>query len=162
MSRLCIKNNRGFGMKYREILLDLFDTDYSYALAHFISADCKVGEGIAKEFKKNYPDMLQRVLFSNPKIGQAISYHSKGRMIFNLITKQNHFQKATYDTFTSAIVGLKYRCEDLNIKKIAFPFLGADLDGLDWNEVKTIIQNVFYQSDIEVLICKKTNMQLFV
>lgn len=56
-------------MKFREIIHDLFETDYSYALAHCISADCI---GMAKEFMR-----------------------------------KKHFHKPTYDSFTSAIVGLK-------------------------------------------------------
>lgn len=144
-------------MIYREINLDLFETDYSYALAHCISADCKMGAGIAKEFRRRYPDIPKKVLNSKPKIGDVISYHSKGRMIFNLVTKKKYYHKPTYETFASAIIGLKFKCEDLCIKKIAIPLLGAGLDKLDWSENKKIIQNVFYHTDIEILVCKPQN-----
>lgn len=141
-------------MIYREIKLDLFETDYSYALAHCISADCAMGAGIAKQFRQRYPQMPKKVLEAQPKIGEAIPYHCKGRMIFNLVTKEKYYQKPTYDALTDALINLKLKCERINIKKIAMPLIGAGLDRLDWSKNKIIIQNVFCHTDVEILVCK--------
>ena len=48
---------------------------------------------------------------------------------------------------------MRDQCENLNITKLAMPKIGSGLDRLDWEKVKEIIQDVFDDSDIEILIC---------
>lgn len=44
---------------------NLFNLDNSYAFAHCISLDAKMGAGIAKEFTKRYPDLKPFVKKNN-------------------------------------------------------------------------------------------------
>ena len=39
------------------------------------------------------------------------------------------------------------------VKKIAMPKIGCGLDRLNWNIVRSIIKEVFEDTDIEILIC---------
>ena len=38
-------------------------------------------------------------------------------------------------------------------KKIAMPHIGCGLDRLEWPKVRNIIQEVFHDDGIEILIC---------
>ena len=49
---------------------------------------------------------------------------------------------------------MKYQCEINNINKIAMPIIGCGLDRLEWNKVSQIIQDLFCDIDIEILVCK--------
>jgi hypothetical protein len=49
---------------------------------------------------------------------------------------------------------MKEQCETFSIRKIAMPLIGCGLDRLDWNKVKDVIEDVFSDTDIEILVCK--------
>lgn len=141
-------------MKYREEKMDLFATDESYALAHCISQDCKMGAGIAKEFRRRFPKMENRLLEQKPQVGEAVTHYSNGRLVFNLITKPKYWHKPTYESFEATIKDLKKGMITLNMDKLAIPLLGAGLDKLSWAKNREIIQTVFADTDIEIMVCK--------
>ena len=43
--------------------------------------------------------------------------------------------------------------EDFGITKLAMPLIGCGLDKLEWNRVKDVIEDVFDDTDVEILIC---------
>lgn len=144
-------------MLYKEVYMDLFDTDNSYALAHCISKNCRMGAGIAVEFVNRFHGMKQELISSNPEIGYAMPYlcGDSDRLVFNLITKDKHYHKPTYESFTKTIENLKSQAIDLDVYKIAMPTMGAGLDRLNWNRNREIIKDVFKDTDIEILVCRQ-------
>ena len=50
---------------------------------------------------------------------------------------------------------MKNICIENSITKAAMPTIGCGLDGLKWNKVKEIIQNVFSDTNIDILVCKR-------
>ena len=50
---------------------------------------------------------------------------------------------------------MKTICYKETITKIAMPVIGCGLDKLSWDKVSEIIQEVFSDSDIEILVCKQ-------
>jgi hypothetical protein len=139
-------------MNYTEVKGDLFTADSSYTLAHCISVDCAMGAGIAKEFRRRYPDMPGILLQRNPRIGYAMPYSVDGRYIFNLITKEKYWQKPTYDNFNRSIVDLKTKMVFTGQKRLAIPLLGAGLDKLSWATNRQFIQDTFRDTDIEIVV----------
>lgn len=141
-------------MLFKEIQGDLFQASKEYALAHCISSDCAMGAGIAKQFVSRYPgikDYCQNQPIRG--IGSVIKYQAPdGRTIFNLITKEKFFHKPTYDTLMMALFTLRSQMLQDNLKKLAIPRLGCGLDKLDWNKVKYLIQYIFQNTDIEIVV----------
>lgn len=140
-------------MKYKEVKKDLFQMDKTFCLAHCVSVDCAMGAGIAREFRRRYPQMPKAVAQMQPKIGDAIAYQTDDWLIFNLFTKQRYWHKPNYNTFTKSIQSLKEELVKRNIKKLAIPKLGAGLDRLSWDKNRGIIQQKFKDTDIEILVC---------
>lgn len=139
-------------MLLREEKRDLFSIENKYYLAHCISSDCKMGSGIAIEFEKRFK--LKTILFGN--------YTEKQRKhpscifeknIFNLITKAEYWHKPTYGSMEKALIEMRNIIIDKNIKFIAMPKIGCGLDKLIWVKVKKIIEEIFVDLDIEILIC---------
>lgn len=135
--------------------MDLFETSHEYALAHCISKDCKMGAGIAVEFKRRFSKLQKSVMDQNPQIGDAINHYSNQRLLFNLITKEKYWHKPTYKTFRATIENLKEGMRTLNSNKLAVPLLGAGLDGLNWENNREIIKEIFKGTDMEILVCIK-------
>lgn len=142
-------------MIYNEIKGDLFDVRPEYTLVQCISACCKMGAGIATLFVKHNPEMRETLQKMNPKVGDALYYNWEGKHgVVNLITKDFYFNKPTRDSFNKTIVELKNKCEIYSIKKLAMPLIGSGLDRLNWETSSKYIQEVFADTDVEILVVK--------
>lgn len=117
-----------------------------------------MGAGIALEFKLRYPEMyedyVQKCKEKKMKVGIPRIYeYSDELWILNFPTK-GHWR------FPSKIQwieqGLKYFAENYkkrDIESIAFPKLGTNNGGLDWTEVKEVMEKYLNDLDIKVYIC---------
>lgn len=141
-------------MNYKEVNGDLFTDNKADMLVHCISRDAAMGAGIAKIFRSKYPDMKKHILDIKPNIGDAVNYFDREnkRYIANLITKEKFFNKPTYNTFEQAIKSLKQLAIDKGVAHIAMPKIGAGLDRLNWEKNREIIQEVFKNVDIEIVV----------
>lgn len=135
---------------------DLFAVPQGYYLAHCISGDYALNDGIAKRFDKvyNMRFKLQRN-YAIPKdkksanVGRALLVDN----VFNLVIKERYFHKPTYETLYETLVDMKEQCEDFDIAKLAIPLLGCE-SGLNWAQVKDIIEDVFEKTPIEIVVCR--------
>ncbi len=117
-----------------------------------------MGAGIAKEFRRRYPDMPESLLRKNPTVGSMLLYVQKPYMVANLITKEKYWHKPTYETLTNALVDFNKPIQEFsNIIEeplyIAMPYIGCGLDRLEWSKVKPILEDVFKDTDVEILVC---------
>ena len=132
---------------------DLFTMPQGYYLAHCISADFKLGAGIAKMFDSVY-NMRNKLITSNVGYnfidGDAILIDN----VFNLVTKEKYWHKPTYSSISFAINCMADICKQRGITKLAMPKIGCGLDKLDWDEVYDIILDAFEDLDIDIVICE--------
>lgn len=151
-------------MIIKEEKRNLFTVSNDYALVHCISADFKLGAGIAKEFDKLFN--ARQKLFNAfpaswmPRWDKTPERFRGGSIIlfsdytfFNLVTKRNYWDKPTLITIENALVWLKEQCKDFYIEKLAMPRIGCGLDKQKWENVKPLIEKIFADTDIEILIC---------
>lgn len=131
--------------------MDLFSVPKEYYIAHSISGDYSLGAGIAKKINKKYAMKYKLEIFYPNKRNKNCALLMDN--VFNLVTKKTLYDKPTYDTLKIALRDMKKQCLKLDIKKIAMPHISCGMDGLDWKEVKSIIYDVFENTDIEILIC---------
>ena len=138
----------------KEQVGNLFDVDNSYAIAHCVSQDFKMGAGIAKQFRSHYPEIAEHCLSQNPKIGNAVMYEHDGKIIFNLVTKKYYHNKPTYMSLEKTLIDLKKQMNQMGLQKIAMPLIGCGLDRLNWQKVKDIILSTFRDAGIEIIVCR--------
>ncbi|MCM3174322.1 MULTISPECIES: macro domain-containing protein [unclassified Paenibacillus] len=138
-------------MEFREIQQDLFSMDEDYSLAHCISADARMGAGIAVQFRERFGlEVLQEQAKQEPlEIGTC---YPVGRTL-NLVTKAKFSNKPTYQSFTRAVESMHDVCVAQGIGKLAMPQIGCGLDRLKWEKVRTILQDTFAETDIEIVVC---------
>lgn len=147
-------------MTIREEQRDLFTVPTDYILVHCISADLAMGAGIAKEFtKRGVKAQLQRK-YHKVEVGDCLVSHATDWDVeLSLVTKEKYWQKPTYKTMKMALEDAKFLCcegimSDENVK-FAMPRIGCGLDKLEWSKVKAIIEEVFADTDVEILVCVK-------
>lgn len=146
-----------------ECVMDLFTVHESYYLAQCISADFAMGKGIAVEFNKRFntrnnlrqrfpsfaKDITNITGVDTSKYGSCIL---DGRVL-NLVTKMNYWDKPTMDSMFNALSNMKLVCMQNNITRIAMPTIGCGLDGLKWYKVKELIETIFKDTQIEIIVC---------
>lgn len=146
-------------MIYKEEKRDLFSVPDDYYLVHCISADFALGKGIAVEFDKRF-NMKQKL--KDEFLNFIDEYMHRYKLdaecilidrVLNLVTKERYYQKPTYNSMKQALEMMKVVCVANNIHKVAMPKIGCGLDRLEWDKVSEIIQDVFKDTDIEILVC---------
>lgn len=155
-------------MQYSEKRMDLFTVSAEYALVHCISADFAMGAGIAKRFTAIGTKTAIIELCGKPVIdynGHTDRWSGDGYCIpvivkrnpslrvYNLVTKERYWEKPTLETMKSALEHLKGHIKANGQKKLAMPKIGCGLDRLEWPKVREIIQDVFKDTEIEILVC---------
>lgn len=159
-------------MIYIEQGIDLFSLSDDYMLAHCVSADYVLGAGIARQFRKRF-DMAKKLRIT----GTCGSWDDSGRCVIinmtrcgdtttpsqgvlrvaNLVTKRYCVNKPTLKTIRDALEDLREQLQTdpgyKHVKRIGMPKIACGLDGQDWAEVSSIIQDVFNDMDIEIRVC---------
>lgn len=150
-------------MIYKEEVMDLFSVPDEYYLAHCISADFKLGAGIALEFDKRF-DMRNKLFYEFGDGLELWDYALKNNVygecilvdrVLNLLTKEKYYHKPTLRSMTHALIMMELVCKVNNITKVAMPTIGCGLDKLEWSNVSKLIKSVFKDTDIEILVCKR-------
>ena len=150
-------------MTYKEIESDLFDYyDDEYYVAQCISADYVCGAGIAVLFNRKL-DMKHKLITNHlnesfSKDGIYIPTCIEIDRVFNLITKEFVWQKPTYLTLICTLMKMRDLIlinNEHNTKtfKLALPLIGCGIDGLKWHVVRELIKDIFYNVNIDIVVC---------
>ena len=144
-------------MVFKEEKRNLFEVDEKYQLPFCISADGAMGTNskgqavpcIALEMVKKFPEL--EALRGN-KYNRVGECNWVDRTLA-IVTKEKYWHKPTYDTMRDALLAMRGLCYQEDIKFIATYRLGCKLDKLEWPKVRALIQEIFQDMDIEILIC---------
>lgn len=132
---------------------DLFTVPQGYYLAHCISADFALGAGIAKVF-----DNVYNMRFKLFRMYDEYKYQGGDALlvdnVFNLVTKPKCYHKPTYDSLREALESMRAQMELFAVTKLAIPMIGCGLDRLNWEDVYTMIEDVFADSNVDILVCQ--------
>lgn len=140
--------------KLHELKGDLFACPADYSLAHCISADCRMGRGIAVQFKNRFGGIaeLKEQIAVGKEIGKVAILERDGRYIYYLITKKVYYSKPTYQSLRESLEEMKDHCLNENVSKIALPKIGCGLDCLEWDKVTQILTEVFSATNVELYV----------
>lgn len=149
---------------YEERQCDLFkeygDRDDVY-FAHYISADCVMGEDIAIQFvdwfKKKY-NLSLRSFCSCGGMNEGTCIDT-GRL-FNLVTKKCYGDKLTYSSLERSLkcmakiymqnyVNGSMDGVEVKLTTIVMPCI----DELDWTRIRNIIFKVFKYIPVNIIVC---------
>ena len=131
---------------------DLFEhADDDSVLAHCVSANLRMGMGIAVKFRERIGQAeIDRMLEGEPQVGQALVAFEKenGRKCYQLVTKELHWNKPTYKSLRKSLISLR-TLESGGSRCLVIPRLGCGLDRLEWSKVKKILGEVFSSEEEE-------------
>lgn len=125
---------------------NIFNLQNISNFAHGCNCAGAMGKGIALQFKDQFPKMYieykklcKEGLFS---LGDVFTYNYDNGTIFNLGTQTTWKTKADINAVESSLIKMLSYAQQNNISKIALPKIGAGLGGLNWDDVKLVIDKV--------------------
>ena len=142
---------------------DLFDSG-AQVLVNTVNCVGVMGKGIALEFKERYPDMFKEYAKlcrrNYIKVGKVWIWHEhdlpchdeRCRYVFNFPTKEHWRNPSKLEWISSGLDDLKYRVIMLEVESIAIPALGCANGGLDWNDVRPVIESKLNDLEIPVYL----------
>lgn len=145
-------------MRIQDIKGDLFSSHT--ALAHCVSSDLQMDKGIALGFRNMFGG-INELLSQNTSVGEMCGliredgrkdYSKSYRYIYYLITKAKYFQKPTYNNLALCIQKMKNHMIEMNVTELSIPLLGSGLDKLSWDKVKSIIIDIFRDTNITIYV----------
>jgi len=136
---------------------DIFNIPNVFAYAHGCNCAGAMGKGIAIQFREQFPQMYKeyRKLCQSGdfKVGDVFLYKTDKGGVFNLGTQESWKTKAQLQYIKKSIETMFLLAQQNHISKIALPKIGAGLGGLNWEEVKHIIeQNAKEYPNIDLFI----------
>ena len=144
-------------MNYREEKRDLMMVPQGYMIAHCISADFALGAGVAKQIDTvfNMREMLNLMWgkISDMEDKWSVPCCLPCANVFNLVTKERYYHKPTLASLEVALNEMKDYAVEMGVKKIAMPKIGCGLDRLNWDDVSVMLEEIFGDTDIEILVC---------
>ncbi|XP_071503566.1 ADP-ribose glycohydrolase OARD1-like [Diadema antillarum] len=135
----------------KEVKGDLFAGPPSDSLAHCISADVRMGKGIATIFKDKFGG-VKELLSQGVKPGGVAVLKRGSRYIYYMVTKEKYWQKPTYDTVRKSLQATMEHCRQHGVRALSMPRIACGLDGLKWDRVRQIICEIFTDSNVSVTI----------
>ena len=138
----------GFQLEVRQG--DLFQAQSS--LAHCVSQDMKLGKGIAKIFREKFGRVKELESMRIGIGGMGALKLTNSKFVYNLVTKAKYSDFPTYETLRKSLLAMKIHALEHTVETIAMPKIGCGLDKLEWNAVRTLIKNVFLDTDIRITV----------
>lgn len=150
-------------MKIKLIEGDLL-TSKADVIAHQCNAHGIMGSGVAKQIKDKWPEVYQiyrkEILNKTIDLGDTqFIYIGNQQLIANMIAQAKFGydgrRYTSYDAFYNCLDNLKNRMFILNKTSVAFPYnIGCCRGGANWNIIKTMIEEVFKDTEFNIEIWK--------
>jgi O-acetyl-ADP-ribose deacetylase (regulator of RNase III) len=130
---------------------DLLRQDDVDAIVNTVNCVGVMGKGIALQFKNKWPENFRAYAIACKKkqvrAGRMFVFDSgsliKPNYIINFPTKEHWREKSRIEFIRDGLVDLVAQIKRLRIQSIAIPPLGCGNGGLDWSEVRPLIEHAF-------------------
>ena len=149
---------------------NLFTYDGLEAICHGCNCKGLMGAGIAKEIKEKFPKMhryyqdmcaegefILGSVFMAHKFDTSAPYveeiqQSGFSTIYNLATQNHPGPYASLKAIKDSVTTMIDDAEQSGIKTIGVPRLGAGIGGLDWNNVKRLLEELGNATPVELIV----------
>lgn len=132
------------------------------ALVNTVNCEGFMGKGIALQFKKAFPENFQayqracragEVQPGHMFVFSTGSMTTNPKYIINFPTKRRWREKSRIEDIQAGLAALVEEVRRLGVGSVAVPPLGCGLGGLDWPEVRPLIEKAFADlPQVEVML----------
>lgn len=120
-----------------------------------------MGAGLALEFKNKFPEMFHdyKIRCQKKEVipGKPYLWENDQLQVLNFPTKRHWQDKSLLNDIEEGLRYLTAHYQEMGIQSIALPPLGCGLGGLDWNEVRLLVEkHLGHIADLEVYVYEPT------
>lgn len=138
------------------IVGDLFQSP-AQVLVNTVNTVGVMGKGIARDFKRIYPEMFKQYLSYCERdmfnIGQLWLYKTSHKWILNFPTKQSWRQPSKPEYIEAGLKKFAQTYDTKGITSISFPLLGCGNGELDWeSQVRPLMEKYLSNIPIDISI----------
>lgn len=143
----------------KEVHGDLLNADVD-AIVNTVNTVGVMGKGIALQFKKRFPANFKAYSAAckagEVKLGEMFVFDAgqlvTPRWVINFPTKQHWKSRSRLTDIDAGLDDLIRVIAELGIRSIALPPLGCGLGGLDWSEVRPLIERKLADVDADISV----------
>lgn len=129
-------------------------TSTADAYAHGVNTAGLMGAGIAIGFKHNWPDMYAEYkdLCKTGRLspGSVFTYFAPDRTIYNIASQDKPGKNARLSWLESGLFCALGRAAEDNVNTIAMPRIGCGIGGLDWVDVRDIVEHYAENQPVDI------------
>lgn len=130
------------------------------ALVNTVNTVGVMGKGIALQFKKAFPDVFtayrEAVKQGEIVVGRVqvvpVKVVDGPQYVINFPTKQHWRSPSQLTWIEAGLVDLKKQLATHAITSVALPPLGCGNGGLDWDQVRALIERILADAPVEVMV----------
>lgn len=138
---------------------DLFESQ-AEALVNAVNCVGVMGKGIALQFKQRFPENFrayeEACIFREVQIGEMFVTQptdpSLPLWIINFPTKKHWSNPSKLEWIESGLKDLRRFLIENKVQSVAIPALGAGLGGLDWPDVRRLIERELAGLETEIMV----------
>lgn len=138
---------------------NLFDSK-AQTLVNTVNCVGVMGKGIALAFKDRFPAMFEhyRDLCERGEVqpGVLTLYTDTVPWVINFPTKRHWRGRSRLDDIEAGLVALVRQCREWQIESLAMPALGCGHGGLNWSDVRPLIERHLGNMDIDIEVYEPT------
>jgi O-acetyl-ADP-ribose deacetylase (regulator of RNase III) len=135
------------------VMGNIFDAE-AQTIVNPVNIEGVMGKGLALEFKKRYPQMFLKYNHACKngmfEIGRLMIYRAEDHTVLLFPTKEKWRNVSHFDYIEKGLQKFVDTYEEKGITSIAFPCLGCGAGGLNWSEVKPVMEK--YLEDLPIPI----------
>lgn len=140
--------------KIAEIAADIFAEPTDRFYVHCISGDYALQGEMAQKFDERFSlgFVLNNTFPTEKDYQKYLGRALQTGQVYNLVVKDRSKGRADYRSIRMALMDLRNQCYLWNRKKLAFSKPSFVADGLNWNSLLVVIEDVFLYKDVDILI----------
>lgn len=113
-------------------------------LVHGVNLKGKFNAGLAKIIRKKYPPVYVSYMstYKNAELGDYVPIILGEKVVCNLFSQKTYGRTGIHADLKAIENGLRRIINDLEPALIAIPKIGCGLGGLDWSDVRVILEEL--------------------
>ncbi|KAG5867153.1 hypothetical protein JTB14_016230 [Gonioctena quinquepunctata] len=116
-----------------------------------LTSTTEVKHGIAARFEQLFGS-VNTLMEQKKMVGEIAELRLSEKNVYYMVTKFRYYEKPSYRSVWNALRNLKKKCEENKDQYLAMPKIACGLDGLSWEKVQAMIEFIFQNSNLEVIV----------
>jgi O-acetyl-ADP-ribose deacetylase (regulator of RNase III) len=135
---------------------DLFNTPGIRAYAQGCNCAGAMDAGVAVAFKKRWPRMFEdyaaRCKDGRFHLGDVAVWSEDEVTVYSVAIQEHWKKKAQLSALARGLRKAVSLAEHAGVERIGVPRIGAGLGGLDWNRVKSVLEQVGAETKVTLVV----------